>query len=91
MLIPVALGASFSAVFITVVNAFMNSPQGFDIVDGQIVNISPLLAMFSPAMPTKVAHVLSTAYMTSAFILASIAAYRMLRGSTHLYHKKRFI
>ena len=88
LLIPVALGASFSAVFITVVNAFMNSPQGFDIVDGQIVNISPLLAMFSPAMPTKVAHVLSTAYMTSAFILASIAAYRMLRGSTHLYHKK---
>lgn len=88
LLIPVALGASFSAVFITVVNAFMNSPQGFDIVDGQIVNISPLIAMFSPAMPTKVAHVLSTAYMTSAFILASIAAYRMLRGSTHLYHKK---
>jgi cytochrome bd ubiquinol oxidase subunit I len=88
LLIPVAIGASFSAVFITIVNAFMNAPQGFDIVDGQLVNINPLLAMFNPAMPTKISHVLVTAYMTSAFVLASIAAYRLLKGSNHLYHKK---
>lgn len=88
LLIPVAIGASFSAVFITIVNAFMNAPQGFDIVDGQLVNINPLLAMFNPAMPTKISHVLVTAYMTSAFVLASIAAYRLLKGSKHLYHKK---
>ncbi|MBG9454201.1 cytochrome D ubiquinol oxidase subunit I [Lysinibacillus sphaericus] len=88
LLIPVAVGASMSAVFITIVNAFMNAPQGFDIVDGQLVNIQPFLAMFNPAMPTKVAHVLVTAYMTAAFVLASIAGYRLLRGSKHVYHKK---
>ncbi len=43
LLIPVAIGASFSAVFITMVNAFMNAPQGFDIVNGELVNINPLL------------------------------------------------
>lgn len=88
LLIPVAIGASFSAVFITIVNAFMNAPQGFDLVNGQLVNINPILAMFNPAMPTKVAHVLATAYMTSAFVLASIGAYRLLKGSNHVYHKK---
>ncbi|WNF22236.1 cytochrome ubiquinol oxidase subunit I [Mesobacillus jeotgali] len=88
LLIPVAIGASFSAVFITIVNAFMNAPQGFDLVDGQLVNINPILAMFNPAMPTKVAHVLATAYMTSAFVLASIGAFRLLKGSNHIYHKK---
>jgi cytochrome bd ubiquinol oxidase subunit I len=88
LLIPVAVGASFSAVFITIVNAFMNAPQGFDLVDGQLVNINPILAMFNPAMPTKVAHVLATAYMTSAFVLASIGAFRLLKGSNHIYHKK---
>ncbi|GAM15644.1 cytochrome ubiquinol oxidase subunit I [Mesobacillus selenatarsenatis] len=88
LLIPVAVGASFSAVFITIVNAFMNAPQGFDLVNGQLVNINPILAMFNPAMPTKVAHVLATAYMTSAFVLASIGAYRLLKGSDHIYHKK---
>lgn len=88
LLIPVAIGASFSAVFITIVNAFMNAPQGFDIVNGELININPLLAMFNPAMPTKVAHVVVTAYMTSAFVLASIAAFRLLKGSNHEYHKK---
>ena len=88
LLIPVAIGASMSAVFITIVNSFMNAPQGFDMVDGQLVNIQPLVAMFNPAVPTKVAHVLVTAYMTCAFLLASIAAYRLMRGSDHIYHKK---
>jgi len=87
-LIPVAVGASFSAFFITIVNAFMNSPQGFDIVNGELVNVQPFLAMFNPAMPTKVAHVIVTAYMTAAFVLAAIAAFRMLKGSNHIYHKK---
>ncbi|SDM71751.1 cytochrome ubiquinol oxidase subunit I [Bacillus sp. OK048] len=88
LLIPVAIGASFSAVFITIVNAFMNAPQGFDIENGQLVNVSPIVAMFNPAMPTKVAHVLVTAYMTSAFVLAAVGAFRLLKGSNHLYHKK---
>ena len=88
LLIPVALGASFSAVFITMVNAFMNSPQGFEMVNGQLVDVNPVLAMLTPSMPTKVAHVLGTAYMTAAFVLASIAAFRLLKGSNHIYHKK---
>lgn len=88
LLIPVAIGASMSAVFITMVNSFMNAPQGFDIVNGQLVNIQPILAMLNPAMPTKVGHVLVTSYMTSAFILTAIAAFRMLKGSEHIYHKK---
>lgn len=88
LLIPVTIGASMSAVFITIVNAFMNAPQGFDLVNGQLVNIQPLIAMFNPAMPTKVAHVLMTAYMTAAFSLASISAFRLLKGSNHIYHKK---
>lgn len=88
LLIPVAAGAAFSAVFITIVNAFMNAPQGFDIVNGELVNINPLIAMFNPAMPTKVAHVVASAFMTSAFVLASIAGFRLLKGSDHIYHKK---
>ncbi|MFC4410051.1 cytochrome ubiquinol oxidase subunit I [Chungangia koreensis] len=88
LLIPVAIGGAMSAVFITVVNAFMNSPQGFEIIDGRLANINPIIAMFTPAMPTKISHVVVTAFMTVAFMLASIAAFRLLRGSNHVYHKK---
>ena len=88
LLIPVVLGAMASAVFITIVNAFMNSPQGFELVNGQLTNPNPIAAMFTPAMPTKVTHVLATAYMTAAFLLASIAAFQLVKGSKHVYHKK---
>ncbi len=88
LLAPVVLGSAMSALFITSVNAFMNAPQGFSLVDGQLTNIQPLLAMFNPAMPTKVAHVLSSAYMTTAFILASIAAFHLMKGNRHEYHRK---
>ncbi|MFD2656515.1 cytochrome ubiquinol oxidase subunit I [Gracilibacillus thailandensis] len=91
LLVPVAIGASFSAVFITMVNAFMNAPQGFELANGELINVEPLVAMFNPAMPTKVSHVVATAYMTSAFVLAAIGAFRLLRGSNHIYHKKALL
>jgi len=88
LLIPVAIGSSASAFFITVVNAFMNTPQGYTMENGVITNIDPIMAMFNPAMPTKVGHVLTTAYMTSSLVLAAIAAFHLLRGNKHVYHKK---
>ncbi len=88
LLIPVAIGASMSAVFITIVNSFMNAPRGFDIAGGEIINIEPILAMFTPAMPTKIGHVLTSSFMTVAFIFAAIAAYKLLKGEDQVYHKK---
>lgn len=88
LLIPVAIGAMASGFFISTVNSFMNSPSGFEIEDGVLTNISPLGAMFNPATPTKVAHVLSSAYLATAFVLAGIAAIAILRGRNHVYHKK---
>lgn len=39
----VAFGASASAILITNAHAWMNTPRGFDLVDGQVVNVDPLL------------------------------------------------
>ncbi|MCS7462557.1 cytochrome ubiquinol oxidase subunit I [Paenibacillus doosanensis] len=86
--LPVIIGSSASAFFITVVNAFMNTPQGFKLSGRTIVDIDPLVAMFNPATPTKTAHVLSSAYMTSAFVLAAAAAVSLLAGRKHIYYRK---
>lgn len=88
LLIPVAIGSSASAVFITSMNAFMNQPQGFELVNGVFTNVNPFVAMFNPATPTKVSHVLTSSYTTSAAALASIAAFSLLRGGKHVYFKK---
>ncbi|TDG00751.1 cytochrome ubiquinol oxidase subunit I [Paenibacillus piri] len=86
--IPVIIGSSASAFFITIVNAFMNTPQGFKLAGRTIIEIDPLVAMFNPATPTKTAHVLSSAYMTCAFVLSAIAAIALLAGKRHAYYQK---
>ncbi|WP_096440197.1 cytochrome ubiquinol oxidase subunit I [Alteribacter populi] len=88
LVIPIVIGATASAFFITTVNGFMNAPQGFELVDGILTEVNPLAAMFNPATPTKISHVIITCYLTSAFILATIAAIHLLKGNNHVYHKK---
>jgi cytochrome d ubiquinol oxidase subunit I len=88
LVIPVVIGSSASAFFITTVNAFMNTPQGFKLQGTRIVDIHPIAAMFNPATPTEVSHVLTSSYMTSAYILAAIAAFSLLQKREHAYYKK---
>ncbi|PRO64664.1 cytochrome ubiquinol oxidase subunit I [Alkalicoccus urumqiensis] len=88
LVIPVVLGATASAFFITTVNAFMNMPQGFEMVNGVVTSVNPLEAMFNPATPTKVSHVIITCYLTAAFVLGAIAATKILSGNKSVYHKK---
>ncbi|WP_165767994.1 cytochrome ubiquinol oxidase subunit I [Virgibacillus indicus] len=86
--LPVIIGGGLSAVFITTVNAFMNTPEGFTTGASGFAQINPIDAMLNPATPTKVFHVLSSAYVTVAAILATIAAFSLLKKKTSEYHKK---
>ncbi|SEN06811.1 cytochrome ubiquinol oxidase subunit I [Lihuaxuella thermophila] len=87
--IPIIIGSTMSAVFITTVNSFMNTPAGFSIDEaGRVTHIDPIAAMLNPATPSKVAHVLASSYVTCGFLLAAIAAFYILRGRTHIYFKK---
>ncbi|MEC2072374.1 cytochrome ubiquinol oxidase subunit I [Alkalihalophilus marmarensis] len=88
----VALGATASAVLITDAHAWMNTPRGFDYVDGVVSNVRPLEAVFNPSIYVTAMHVLGSAYMTGAFMLGSVAAYKLFRGGLTArettYHKK---
>src|SRR5699024_2504575 len=88
--IPVVLGAGFSAVFITTVKDNMITPEGFTMENGKIISINPIQAMLNPATPSKVLHVLTSAYMTSAAILAALTAYILIknRHKAKAYYKK---
>ncbi|MFD0959646.1 cytochrome ubiquinol oxidase subunit I [Paenibacillus chungangensis] len=88
----VAIGASASAVLITDAHAWMNTPTGFEIVNGEIVNVDPWAAVLNPSIWTTAGHVLLSAYMTGAFAVASVAAYKLLRRKRsaveYAYHGK---
>ena len=69
----------------------MNTPAGFELKNGKMVNVQPIEAMFNPSFIVRSFHVITTAGMTMAFVIASIAAFKLLRNrqpKDTVYHKK---
>ncbi|MBH0231675.1 cytochrome ubiquinol oxidase subunit I [Halobacillus yeomjeoni] len=92
-IISVAIGATASAVLITDVHAWMNTPAGFRITpSGDVTDINPWAAFFNPSFGVTAIHVTLSAYMTVSFIIASIAALRLMKSkitqAERNYHKK---
>jgi cytochrome d ubiquinol oxidase subunit I len=91
----ILLGATASAVLITNVHAFEGTPAGFELRNGQIVNVDPWAAFFNPSFFVTALHVTVSAYMTGAFVIASVAAWKMLhskRGSREYgFHQKALL
>src|SRR5699024_2247606 len=89
--IPVIIGGSFSAFFITAVNSFMNTPAGFEMSKGKMINVEPWVAMFNDSFFVRSFHVVATAFMTIVFVLAAIAAFKLMKNKFKKdaeYHKK---
>ncbi|MCM3704007.1 cytochrome ubiquinol oxidase subunit I [Paenibacillus macerans] len=91
----VALGASASAALITDAHAWMNTPQGFRLENGQVVDADPWAAVFNPSWPTTATHVLFSAYLLGAFAIVSVAAVKLLARKRpereRQYHRKGLI
>ena len=79
---PIALGGAASGFFVVCANAWMSTPAGFTVRNGQPVDVSPFVAMFNPAWKTEVAHTLLAAYIFVAFGIAAVSALKYLRGNT---------
>ncbi|MFC0187933.1 cytochrome ubiquinol oxidase subunit I [Fictibacillus aquaticus] len=88
----VAFGAVASAILITAVNTWMNTPDGFKIKpDGTIYDVRPWDAFFNPSFVSSAMHVAITAYMTGAFAVASVAAFKLMKKQSEdeaAYHRK---
>ncbi|MFC0274004.1 cytochrome ubiquinol oxidase subunit I [Metabacillus herbersteinensis] len=88
----VLFGATASAVLITNVHAFEGTPAGFRILNGEIVDVDPWAAFFNPSFLVSAGHVTVSAYMTGAFVIASIAAYKMIKNRkkerVYQFHRK---
>ncbi|HYH95700.1 cytochrome ubiquinol oxidase subunit I [Hyalangium sp.] len=86
--VMVAVSGAASAFFVTLVNVFMNDPSGFTPTPAGPTNIEPLVAMFSPGWKYQTAHVLLSCYQASAFAMAGIHAFVLLRHPGSTFHRK---
>lgn len=79
----VAAGTTLSAFWILVLNSWMQTPTGFEMIDGKAHATDWLAIIFNPSMPYRMIHMLLASGLTAAFFVAGLAAYRYLRGDKH--------
>ena len=76
----VALGTTFSAFWILVLNSWMQTPAGFEMIDGVAHATEWFAIIFNPSFPYRFTHMLLASGLTVCFLVAGISAYRMLKG-----------
>lgn len=86
--IAVALSGALSAIFVVIANAWMNTPNGFKLVNGLPSEIDPIAAMFNPNAFAQVVHMVIASYAATAFAVAGIHAFSLLReNEKNLFHR----
>lgn len=85
---PIWISGLTSAWFVTTANSWMNSPAGFQIVNGKITGIDPFQAMLNPSTPYETTHMILASYVATGFGAAAVYAFGMLRGKRDNYHRK---
>jgi cytochrome d ubiquinol oxidase subunit I len=86
--ILVALSGAASGIFVVIANAWMNTPTGFRLVEGQPVDIDPIAAMLNPAAFPQTLHMILAAYAATGFAVAGIHAFLLLRDPRNLFHRR---
>jgi cytochrome d ubiquinol oxidase subunit I len=87
--VVVAVSGAASAVFVVLVNAWMNAPTGFTLdAAGNFATIDPIAAMQSPAAFQQALHMLLAAYAATGLAVAGVHAWMLLRGATRDFHRR---
>src|SRR3954453_18221020 len=85
--IPVALSGAASGVLVMSANSWMQDPVGFRVQNGAPVDIDPVAALINPSWGVLAVHLILASYMATAFLVAAVYAWGMLRGRRDPYHK----
>ncbi|MFG5380558.1 cytochrome ubiquinol oxidase subunit I [Yoonia sp. R2-816] len=76
----VAFGTMMSAFWIIVLNSWMHTPQGFEMIDGVAHATDWSAIIFNPSMPYRFAHMVLASFLTVSFLIAGVSAFRWLIG-----------
>jgi cytochrome d ubiquinol oxidase subunit I len=85
--VVVALSGAASAIFVVTVNAWMNTPRGVTLANGQIAAVDPIAGMLNPSTFQQALHMVLAAYAATGIAVAGVHALMGLRGSTRPFHR----
>jgi cytochrome d ubiquinol oxidase subunit I len=85
--VMVAISGAISGVFVVTANAWMNTPAGFTLDNGRVINVDPIAAMLNPAAAAEVLHMLLAAYMAVGVAVAGLHARLLLKNPGSHFHQ----
>ncbi|PWK78994.1 cytochrome bd-I ubiquinol oxidase subunit 1 apoprotein [Mucilaginibacter oryzae] len=88
--IIVGISGVASGILVVSANSWMNSPSGFDFVNGQYINIDPVKAMFNAAWFSESLHMIIAAFSATGFAVAGIHALMIYRKKNIQFHTRAF-
>ena len=79
----VALGTTLSAFWILSLNSWMQTPAGYEVIDGKFHAADWMAIVFNPSFPYRLAHKLLASGLTAGFLIAGVSAWQLLKGSAN--------
>ena len=76
----VAGGTLFSSFWILAANSWMQTPAGYQVVDGRFFPTSWIEIIFNPSFPYRLMHTVVGFFVTTGFVVLGVAAYTIRRG-----------
>jgi cytochrome d ubiquinol oxidase subunit I len=76
----VAAGTSLSAFWILALNSWMQTPTGHVVADGTLIAGDWLRVIFNPSFPYRLTHMMLASFLTAAFVVAGLSAWRLLKA-----------
>ena len=86
--ILVAVSGAASGIFVVIANAWMNSPTGFELVNGRITNVDPIAGMMNPMAFQQTLHMTLASYAATGFAVAGIHAFLLLIDRENSFHRR---
>ncbi|SDK35011.1 cytochrome bd-I ubiquinol oxidase subunit 1 apoprotein [Methylophilus rhizosphaerae] len=81
--VMVALGTLVSATWILASNSWMQTPQGFELVDGKVIPLDWFKIIFNPSFPYRLIHMVIAAYLATALFVVAAGGWQLLHGKNN--------
>ena len=76
----VALGTLFSTFWILSSNSWLQTPAGYEVVNGIVHPVDWLKIIFNPSFPYRLAHMALGSFITTSFVVGAVGAWYLHRG-----------
>jgi cytochrome bd ubiquinol oxidase subunit I len=77
----VAVGTTMSAFWILSLDSWMQTPAGYEIIDGKFFAKDWFAVVFNPSFPYRFGHMLLASMLTASFLMAGLSAWQIIKDT----------